>query len=364
MPSWSYHVCELLRVIEPRTRYAWSWPLWPYLASPWLLERHGSLCGGLYHQTPGRHGDRSGDGCGWGGLQAASGWQLRFAGGLYGWTSEESRWLTYNRAWWGSCDPPVTLRNNLIHCLFSVTMCRESYNKLSVGLLTQTARLAGYIIMDCCRAGDNFTTRFCFVESISLARVNNSNCWNLMLRHYFVGKFYRLSANVDRESCSVCILNHTQVSFSQRVMSVSITFATTVSLSQLYYFVAVDYTVRDNWQVARYIVTPQLTPLEFTNKLQECVPFVTTFACRYLAPVYILGARLSVATLKVERAASPAGRPIGGRCGNCARFSVAADRGESGKHWNASATPIRYQRIRQAVNHLNDHRCLWGGSDP
>ena len=259
---------------------------------------------------------------------------------------------------WGAVNPPVTLRNNFINCFLSVTMCRECYNKLTICYLTQTAGLAGYIVVDCCRAGDNFATRFCAIESIGLFRVNNSNCRDLMFGHYFIGNFYRFSANVDRESCSVGILNHTQVSFSQRVMSVSITFATTVSLSQLYYFVAIDNTVRDNWQVTTYIVTPQLSPLKFTNQLQECIPFVTPFACRYSFPVYVLGARFSVAALIVERAASPAGRTVRRAGGDCARFSVAADRGESGEHWIASATPIRYQRIRQAVNPLTHWRFL------
>ena len=132
--------------------------------------------------------------------------------------------------------------NNVVDCFLSVTVSRESNNKLALRLLTQTASGTSNVVVDCCRANDNLTTAASSKESAGFFRLYYSNCGNVMLCHNFICNLYIFSRGVNRESFRVSILQHLNVISTQRMMSVSITFATTVSINQLPNFSGINVT--------------------------------------------------------------------------------------------------------------------------
>ena len=98
-------------------------------------------------------------------------------------------------------------------------------------------------------------------------------------------------------------------------------------------------------------MTPQLSPLEFTNCAAECIPSGAALALASLAPVDRLGTAGGVAPFIVERAGSRARRPLSCAGGDRTRLSVAADLGESDLHWSVAELEI-------TIRHLSARACF------
>lgn len=117
----------------------------------------------------------------------------------------------------------------------------------------------------------------------------------------------------------------------QNVVGVGVTFAATVCISQGFYHRCVNVT-QNVWQITRNIVPPELATLKLTDCSCKLLEVYTSLTFSNLFPMYILGARLSVATFIVERAGCRAGLTAAGAGGNGASLGVGADGGESEVH--------------------------------
>jgi hypothetical protein len=122
-----------------------------------------------------------------------------------------------------------------------------------------------------------------------------------------------------------------QVVVVKNVVGISVTFAAFVCISQCRYHGSINVT-QDMWQVARYIVPPELATLKLANCVHKLLEINTPFLFSYLAPVNSLGARLGVATFIVKGASAGAGLTAGGAGRDGASLSVAGDLGESEVH--------------------------------
>jgi len=238
----------------------------------------------------------------------------------------------------------VISSHNIVDGSLSVTVCRESYNEIPVGFLTQTAGGTANVLVDSCRASDNFTTAASFIETVDLVRLDNSNSGDVVLCHHSIRHFHVLCRSVNRESFCVSFLDNLQVVAVESVVGVSVTLTATVSVSEPSNSLAINIT-EGMGQVACYIVAPQLATAKLANLREKLLETNTTLALSYSFPVYILGATFSVATFIVERAGGGAGFPAAGGGGDWASLAVAADQGESDVHclgwwWEALSPPV------------------------
>ena len=152
-----------------------------------------------------------------------------------------------------------------------------------------------------------------------------------MLCHDSVSHLYILCGCINREAFRVGFLDHFQVVTVENVVSVGIPFAAFVCISQGSHHGSIDVT-KYVGQVARYIVPPDLATLKLTDCSCKLLEVHATFTFCDLAPMYILWATFSVATLIVERASAGAGLTAAGAGGDGASLGVGADQGESGVH--------------------------------
>ena len=210
-------------------------------------------------------------------------------------------------------------------------MSRECDDVVTVSNSTKATSCTGYVLMNRSRASDNLATRFCGVESISLGRLYNSHCRDSMLCHDSVSHLYILSGCIDCEAFRVSFLDHFQVVVAENVMGVSVTLAAFVCISQGRYHGSINVT-QDVGKVTRYIVAPELATLKLTNCRSKLLEVYTSLTFSNFLPVNVLWARLSVATLIVERASARAGLTAAGAGGDRASLGVAGNQGESGVH--------------------------------
>ena len=132
----------------------------------------------------------------------------------------------------------------------------ESYNEITVGLLTQTAGgTVNLTLVNLSRANDNLATALSVKESARFCAGDNSNCRDAVLSHHLIRNFYALSASVNCESASVSILNHLHVVIIQNVMGESESFLATISTDQTINHERIDVS-QNMRKVSSYIVAP------------------------------------------------------------------------------------------------------------
>ena len=159
---------------------------------------------------------------------------------------------------WGPFPVPVCRlsdRHNLINSFLCNSMSGECNNCGTVSITADPTIRTGYVVMNRSGTNDNFTTGGCCKESTGFFGVDNSNCWNVVLRHNSICLLHRLTTSIDCEPANVSILQNFNVLGVKNVVGVGVTLTPTVSINERCNFSGVNQTA-EMWQVSANIVPP------------------------------------------------------------------------------------------------------------